>query len=336
MKVNITEKKTNLIKVAAAYTVIYVVWGTTYLGLRFAVETIPPFVMAGTRFTVAGLLFCIWFYIRESKKPSLADWRKASVMGISMIIIGHGCFSWAQQYVPSGFSSLIAATIPIWMIILSWAQSRNNRPDKLTLLGVSLGLIGVVLLSGLDSEILIYKDNYSISVILGVFILTIGTIGWVIGSLYSRNTKTSVSLQFTVGMQFLVGGLALLIIGLLQGEFTQISFNNVSFLSISSLSYLIIFGTLIAYPTYIWLLRVSSPAKVGTYAFFNPLVALFLGGLFADEIVTIKMLAGTILILISISLVNSSWFRKKNVNLIFTKSRKKHDSKNLARDCSKA
>jgi len=308
---NTGTKDNSVIKIIAAFSVIYFVWGSTYLAIRLAIETIPPFVMAGIRFTIAGLLFYGWCYLRNESKPNLADWKRAAISGILMVVCGNGMVTWSEQLISSGFASLIVATVPIWMVVLDWAQSGSNRPNRATIAGIVLGLIGVSMLSGVDREILIDQARHGGSVILGVSVLTFAAISWAAGSLYSRKVKSSVSLQFSIGMQTIVGGLVLVVIGFLQGEWTRISFDEISLLSISSLGFLIIFGTLLAYSAYFWLLQVSTPAKVGTYAYFNPLVALFLGAIFVDEPVTAHMLIGTVFILVSLVMVNQPKFLRK-------------------------
>jgi drug/metabolite transporter (DMT)-like permease len=304
-------KNNPVIKIIAAFSVIYFVWGSTYLAIRLAIDTIPPFVMAGIRFTVAGLIFYGWCYLRNESKPILADWRRAAISGILMVVCGNGMVTWSEQLISSGFASLIVATVPIWMVILDWVQSGSNRPNRTTIAGIVLGFIGVSMLSGVDKAILIDQTRHGGSVILGVSVLTFAAISWAAGSLYSRKVKSSVSLQFSIGMQTIIGGLVLVVIGSLQGEWRRISFDEVSLLSISSLGFLILFGTLLAYSAYFWLLQVSTPAKVGTYAYFNPLVALFLGAIFVDEPVTTHMLIGTVFILVSLVMVNQPKFLRK-------------------------
>jgi drug/metabolite transporter (DMT)-like permease len=295
----------------AAFTAIYIIWGTTYLAIRLAIETIPPFLMAGMRFTIAGILFYSWCYWRFEKKPGLKEWGTASIPGILMFVGGNGSLTWSEQFIPSGLAALIISTIPIWMVLLSWAHSSVNRPDGLTLAGIVIGLAGVALLTGLDEKVLIGSVKNSGSVPLGILVLTFAAISWAAGSIYSKNLKSSVSLQFTISMQILAGGLVLILIGFSQGEWSEISIHKISFKSILAMSYLILFGSLITYSAYIWLLQVSTPAKVGTYAFFNPLVAVFLGWLFVDETITLETVIGAGCILLSILLVNKLIFRRK-------------------------
>ena len=305
-----SEKDRTRIKIIAAFGIIYFVWGTTYLAIRLAIDTIPPFLMAGIRFTTAGILLYGWCYWRYDKKPDLADWGKAAVPGILMFVGGNGLLTWSETFIPSGLAALIIATVSIWMVVLDWFFFSKKRPDKLTLSGIAIGLAGVALLSGVGDEILINGG----SIIVGILVLTFASMSWAAGSLISRNLKSTISLQFMISMQILVGGLALILVGSLQGEWTRVSLQTISFQSLLALSYLILLGTLLAYSAYLWLLRVSTPAKVSTYAFFNPLIAVFLGWILLDEPLTLETIIGALLILVSLLLVNQLKFQKKQTS----------------------
>ncbi len=292
-----------------AFAMIYFIWGTTYLFIRLAIDTIPPFLMAGLRFTIAGILFYSWCYWRFEKKPRLIDWGHAAIPGILMFVGGNGILTWSEQFIPSGLAALIIATLPIWMVLIDWLSGKGRRPDKWTISGILLGLTGVALLTGVDESILISTTEKSWSVFFGISMLIFAAISWASGSLYSRHIKSSISLQFTISMQILVGGIMLLLISVIQDEWTILSVQQISPLSLFAVGYLIIFGTLLAYSAYIWLLRVSTPAKVGTYAFFNPLVAVVLGWLILNESITLKTVVGAGCILLSILLINKLRFK---------------------------
>jgi drug/metabolite transporter (DMT)-like permease len=306
--------KNNTITKLFAFSAIYIIWGTTYLAIRLAIDTIPPFFMAGLRFTTAGLLFYSWCYWRFDKKPDTKDWRKAAIPAIFMFVLGNGTLTWSEQFIPSGLAALILATLPIWMILIDWIFAKGRQPDTLTITGITLGLIGVALLTGIDESILIRPSEQGISVISGIFILVFAAMSWAAGSLFARYTKSSLPLQFTISMQIIVGGIVLIIISLFQGEWSRFHMQSISFISLMSMGYLIFFGTLLAYSAYIWLLRVSTPAKVGTYAFFNPLIAVFLGWLLIDEPITSRTLVGAGFILISLLLVNQPRLNKNISN----------------------
>ncbi len=294
----------------AAFAVIYIIWGSTYLGIRFAIETMPPFLMAGLRFIIPGCLLFLWSCSRYKDKPKLMDWKKAAVPGILMFVGGNGCLTWAEQFIPSGFASLMIATIPVWMVLLDWILFHSKRPDRLTVAGVLMGITGVALLTGADETILI-QTRTGDSLATGILVLLFASLSWSAGSLWSRHIKDSVALPFTISMQVITGGFALLVIAFAKGEFARLSLESISLRSFLSLVYLMLFGTLLAYSAYIWLLRASTPAKVGTYAFFNPLVAVFLGWLLAGESVTTMTVFGAVFILGSILLVYGPVMMKK-------------------------
>jgi drug/metabolite transporter (DMT)-like permease len=304
-----SEKDRTRIKVIAAFGIIYFVWGTTYLAIRLAIDTIPPFLMAGIRFTTAGILLYAWCYWRYEKKPVFIDWGKAAIPGVLMFVGGNGILTWSETFLPSGLAALIIATVSIWMVVLDWLFFSKKRPDKLTLLGIAMGLVGVALLTGVGDEVLINGG----SVILGILVLTFASMSWAAGSLISRNLKSTTSLQFTISMQILAGGMALILMGSVQGEWTAVSLPAISFQSLLALSYLILPGTLLGYSAYLWLMRVSTPAKVSTYAFFNPLIAIFLGWMLVDEPLTMETIIGAFFILVSLLMVNQLRFKKKQV-----------------------
>lgn len=308
------------LKVFAAFAAIYVIWGSTYLAIRFTLETIPPLLSVGIRFTIAGLMLCSWFYWRTKKKPQLVDLKAAIVLGMFMIFIGYSCLAWAQQFIPSGLAASIVASISIWMVILDWKIFGNKKPDKTTIVGLCMGVVGVVLLTILEDDVLINKNISGASVAVGVGIITFATFVWAYGALYSKKIKNTIPMSFLIGLQMIFGGIMLIIVGSILGEWNSFTISQVSFLSIASLMYLILAGTVIAHSAFYWLLRVKSPAMVGTYAFFNPMIALLLGVLFAGEILTPVMMLGAGLILISIFIIKKSSFTIKKFKGILNKN----------------
>jgi drug/metabolite transporter (DMT)-like permease len=273
--------------------------------------------MAGLRFTIAGLILFAWCYSRYSFKPKLKDLKLPIITGLFMVLVGHGSLAWAEQYISSGFAALEAASIPVWIVLLSWMQSRNNKPNRSTVMGIVIGITGVVLLIGTGGEFSIDPSVSSITIMIGIILLVIGTISWSVGSIQSRKISKDLPLLFTISIQMLAGGAALLLLAILKGEPANISVANVSLLSIASLFYLIVFGSIIAYSSYVWLMNQCAPSKVSTYAFVNPLIAVFLGWLVLDEPITIVMIIGAAAILISVLLINKVFtFRKHRKEFI--------------------
>jgi drug/metabolite transporter (DMT)-like permease len=305
------QNKALRIKIFLAFSAIYLVWGSTYLAIRFAIETIPPFLMAGSRFVVGGSALYLWRSRTDRIKPGIREWRKSALVGLLLIVGGNGMLTWSEQYIPSGLAALLLAIIPVWMVLLDWILVVKKRPSSTTITGILLGVIGVGLLSGVDRGVLLAGSHAGRPVFIYALLLTLAAISWASGSLYSRTIHSSASLLYLVSIQMLAGGISLIFLGTIRGEWGLLSLENISLRSVVSLTYLVVFGTVLTYSAYNWLLRKSSPAKVGTYAFFNPLVAVFLGWLLAGEIITVRILMGAACILTAVVLVNQSrYFRR--------------------------
>jgi len=298
------------IKILLAFLVIYFVWGSTYIAIRFAIETIPPALMAGLRFTISGLLLYGWSSRFDRISPRRPEIQKSIVVGLLLIVGGNGILVWSEQYIPSGLAALILAIIPIWMVLLEWIFVTRKRPSVATIAGIGMGVLGVGLLSGVDRSVLLDNAREGSTVFFYAAILMLAGFSWASGSLYSRTIRSSASLLKLVSIQMLAGGIFLLLVATVLGEWREFSLSDLSGRSIMSLIYLIIFGSVITYSAYNWLLRQSSPAKVGTYAFFNPLVAVVLGWLLADEPITSRLLLGAVCILTAVVIVNRTSFFK--------------------------
>lgn len=304
--------KFHRIKIFLSFLVIYFVWGSTYIAIRFSIETIPPYLMAGIRFVISGLLLFGWSYHKNRILPRVSEIRKSAVVGILLLVGGNGTLTWSEQYIPSGLAALILAMIPVWMVWLDSIFVTKKRPQTLIIVGILLGVVGVALLSGVDRSVLLEKAQPGSSVFFYAFMLVGAGLFWSSGSLYSRTIKSAASLLTLVSLQMLAGGVVLVSVGSLLGEWDRFSFHEISPLSFFSVLYLIMFGSILTYSAYNWLLRQTAPAKVGTYAFFNPLVAVFLGWLLVGEPVTLKMIIGAGAILTAVLLVNQSrWFQRK-------------------------
>jgi len=260
-----------------AFLCIYLVWGSTYLAMKFAVDTIPPFLMGATRFLTAGAMLVGWSAVRGRAQTTSAAWRSAAIVGGLLLFWGNGSVAWAAQRVPSGMMSLLVATVPLWMVLIE--GSRGRRPTFAQLVGVAIGLVGVSLL------VLPADGSWQNAAIdpLGAVVLTVGSLAWTAGSLYSRSAPQAAYAPMASGMQMLCGGALLLVLGVVSGEPARLSLDAVSLRSMLSVGYLIVFGSLVGFSTYMWLLRKASPSAVGTYAYVNPAVAVLLGVLLAGE-----------------------------------------------------
>ena len=280
------------LRVAVGLAAIYLIWGSTYLVIRYAIETLPPLMMAGTRVTIAGAILYTWTRMRGASRPALFHWRDAAIMGGLLLLGGNGSVSWAEQYIPSGLAALLIATVPMWIVLLDWIRPGGVRPTKGVVVGVGLGLAGVALLVGPVRLVGGGSPHPA-----GVAVTIIGAFAWSLGSLYLRRAKLpAVQLQST-GMQMLVGGVWLFLAAALIGEWGQLHLEAVTAKSVLSLGYLTLMGSIIAFSVYLWLVRATSPALASTYAYVNPVIAMFVGWALASEPLTWQtMLAAAIII----------------------------------------
>lgn len=286
-------------KILLAFVAVYLVWGSTYLGIRFAVETIPPFLMAGTRFIIAGLVLYGVLRVRGAAAPTLPQWRAMAIIGTLLIAGGNGAVSWAEQTVPSGLTALIIALIPLWFVIIEWLQT-SIPPSRGVVIGLVLGLLGMVIL--IDPTRITEGGHVDL---VGTAVIGAGTIAWASGSMYSRTAEHPARPLLGTAMQMLAGGALLLVVSVISGEPWDFDPSRVSFLSISALAYLIVFGSLIAFTSYIWLMRVSTPARVATYAYVNPVIAVILGWLLADELLNTRILIAAFIIVTSVAITTT-------------------------------
>lgn len=285
-----------------AFAAVYVVWGSTYLFIRFAVETLPPFLMAGARFVVAGAILYAWGMMRGAPAPARAEVRGAAIGGLFLLLGGNGAVVWAEQRVPSGITALLVATVPVWMVLLDWLRPGGVRPRSGVFAGLALGLVGLGLLVGRGA----FADRGHPVDVAGATVLVVGSILWATGSLYVRQNRHPSSAIVTNAVQMLAGGVALTVTGFLVGELAQLDLSAASTRSLLSLLYLVIAGSLIGFTAYTYLLQVSTPAKVSTYAYVNPIVAVFLGWAFAGEAITARTLVAAAVILAGVAMISAA------------------------------
>jgi len=280
------------LRILLAFAAIYVIWGSTYLAIRWAIESIPPLLMGGTRFLVAGGLLFAWARARGAGLPTRMQWRAGAIAGGLMLAGGTGSVMVAEQWVPSGLAALLIASMPLWLVLLDWMVGTGGRPSFRTVLGLALGIGGVLLLLGAPGV-----GGGGPKELFGALLILGGSVSWAVGSLYSRYAPAPPRPMLWVSMQMLTGGLILTILSALHGDLAAIDLAGISPRSWLALAYLVVFGALVAYSAYVWLVSVVSPARVGTYAFVNPVVAILLGGWLADEPLTSRALlaAGIIL-----------------------------------------
>ncbi len=290
-------------RVVAAFAAVYLVWGSTYLAIRFAVETLPVLLYAGVRFVVAGAILYAVVRARGGPRPSRADWRDAAIVGGLLLLVGNGGVSIAEQTVPSGIAAVLVATVPLWMVLLHWWPG-GVRPTWPLAAAIAVGLIGVALLVGpADLAGGGRVDPF------GAVVLVLASLGWAAGSLYSRRATVPSGALLATGMQQLAGGVLLLAGGALAGELGSLHPESFSMRSLLSLAYLIAFGSLLGFTAYIWLLGHVAPALVSTYAYVNPVVAVFLGAALAAEPITPRTLIASAIIVGAVAIITTEQAR---------------------------
>ena len=276
---------------------VYVVWGSTYLAIRFAVETIPPFLMAGTRFLAAGVLLYAFRRLRGDPAPTLRQWGSAAIVGLAMLLGGNGLVSWAEQKVDSGIAALLVGTVPLWMVVIDALIPKGRRPPHLlrwpAVVGIVVGFAGIALLVSPSSLTGLGGDIDP----LGAAALVIGSLLWASGSLYSRTADLPSSPLLGTSLEMLCGGAGLYIVGTLSGEWPQVNLAAVSWQSLAGLGYLIVFGSLVGFASYTWLLRNAPTSLVSTYAYVNPVVAIIIGNLLAQEPFTPRVVLAAVVII---------------------------------------
>lgn len=286
----------------AAFAAVYILWGSTYLAIKYAIETLPTFLMAGSRFLTAGaILFVIARFSKDYEKPTFAQWRTSFIVGTLLLVGGNGGVVLAEHYISSSLAALLVATEPFWIVLLSWLWLKKSRPNLKVAAGLMLGFVGVYLLIGGQ----LFSGAGNSNQLLGAILVVLGALSWATGSIYGLRAPTAKSPILASGMQMLSGGAMLALIGTLTGEWTTLNLAAVSLNSWLGLAYLIIFGSLIAFTAYSWLLKNAQPAMVATYAYVNPVIAVFLGWLIAGESLTTQMLIGAGVIVGSVALITS-------------------------------
>ena len=287
---------------------IYVIWGSTYLAILFAIRSIPPLLMAGTRFLIAGTILYTAARLAGAKPTGWLDWRTAAIVGACLLLGGNGGVTLSEQYIPSGLAALLVATIPIYMALLGWLFGMSPRPNALSFAGLAGGFAGVGMLVG--PALISPATGESPHAWIGMTILLCSSLIWTVGSLYSRRTHTEAPPFLAAGQQMLCGGGLMLLVGLARGELRGFDPAQVTMQSLGAFAYLVVIGGVVGYSSYAWLLRHCEPAKVATYAYVNPIVAVLLGVAFAGEKLSMRMLMAAALIIGSVALVITADPRK--------------------------
>jgi drug/metabolite transporter (DMT)-like permease len=288
-------------QIVAAFASIYIIWGSTYLAIRYAVQTIPPFLMGGFRFVISGAALYAWARYRGAARPSRIHWRNAIIAGGFLLVGGNGAVVWAEQFVPSGMTALLVSILPFWLVIIEWVRPPRRRPAAAVLIGLIIGFIGIIVLVG-PGNLGGHGDVRPI----GALVLILGSLSWAIGSFFSRDADLPASGLLTTGMEMLGGGALMLIVGILSGELSHFVISHVSMASAMGLLYLVTFGSLLGFTSYIWLLDKVSPARLGTYAYVNPIVAVLLGWAIAGERLSFRTAIAAAIVICAVALITTA------------------------------
>ncbi|MCI0519856.1 MAG: EamA family transporter [Chloroflexi bacterium] len=297
------------LKIWAAMIAVYLSWGSTYLAIRIAVETMPPFLMAGVRFLIAGGILYGWRRLAGDAPPQRIHWRSAAIVGFFLLLGGNGAVTWAEQYVVSGVAALLVSSAPLWMVIMDAVRPGGVRPNWQTALGILAGFSGIVILVG-PADLLNGKLTLNP---VGVAALLLAAFLWAVGSLYNRSAQLPDSPLMGAGMEMMAGGVGLTLLGSLTGEWGRLDLAAISANSLWGLLYLIFFGSLVGFAAYLWLLRVAPTPLVATYAYVNPLIAILVGNVVAHEPLTGRLLLAALVIVGAVALINAGRAKAKQL-----------------------
>ena len=300
------------LKTLLAFSAIYIIWGSTYLAIKYAVEAIPPFFTMGVRSLSAGLILYFWSRFRGNENLREKHLPPLFIIGTLFFLVGHGLLAWAQQHVPSGLAAVLVASEPLWIVAIESFFIRDTRVRLTGVAGLILGFTGIVFLVASTKGITSSGED-----IIGSLAIVAGAFSWSIGAVYSRIANLPKSPLLTSGMELIIGGSLLLVTGFILGEGNQLQLSKLPLRSVLSLGYLITFGSVIAFSAYNWLLGHTSATRISTHTYVNPIIAVLLGWLIADEQITFALLIAAFIIIISVYLVLHDQYRmrKKLFNL---------------------
>ncbi|MBY9078078.1 drug/metabolite exporter YedA [Paenibacillus sp. HN-1] len=296
----------SVVSVTIALVMVYLFWGGTYLGMKIAIESMPPFLMAGSRFMSAGLIMYMLSRGKGAPRPGAVEWRNSAIVGGLLLLMGNGGVAWAEQHVPSAIASLLVATVPLWMILLGRLRGSNKLQGPFVYMGILLGLAGIAVLVLHTGESAHTRLNP-----IGIIVLIIASISWAAGSLFSRSAQLPSSPLMSTAVQMLAGGALLLILSFIREDWSGVQLAEISVRSWAAFGYLVIFGSLLGYTAYIWLLNNADPAVASTYAFVNPVVAVFLGFFAGNEALTINVWIATLMIVAAVVFITRGKEKRK-------------------------
>lgn len=287
-----------------AFAAIYLIWGSTYLGIRVTIETMPPFAMAGVRFLIAGVLLLAFLRWRGAPWPTARQWRVNGITGVFLLLGGNGLVVWAEQFVASGVTALLIGVQPLFFVLTEWAWPGGTRPTRITMGALLLGFAGVAWLAAP------WEEGSGGLHVGGATAVLLACVFWALGSIYARHARHGAEPFLASAMQMIAGAASLLATAALHGDFNGLDLSAISGRSWAAFLYLVLFGSLVGFSTFVWLMKHSTPARVSTYAYVNPIVAVFLGWLILDEPVTTRTLAASAVIITAVVIITAEKNRR--------------------------
>jgi len=282
-----------------AFAAVYLIWGSTYLAIKIALESMPPFLMISARFAVAGVVLYLFLLIKGYKSPSLLQWKNSAIMGAMTLAAGVGVVAWAEQWIDSGLAALLVTSVPLYMILLEWLWKKGPRPDHRVISGLVLGLVGmVILLNPIELVASVSAGGFAALVIL------VSSLSWSWASILGRDLKLPDNVFMSTAAQMIMGAVALLIMGLISGEASQVNLAAFTFGSWSAWAYLVVFGSIVAFSAYVYLIGRASPGRISTYAYVNPVVAVILGAWLGGEQIGLRVGVAILVLLAAVFLIS--------------------------------
>jgi drug/metabolite transporter (DMT)-like permease len=291
-----------------AFASVYLIWGSTFLAISYGLQGFPPFLLSGLRFFIAGLILFTWRLSRKEQKLSFSNWKKNGITGVLILTGGTGLVAWGEQYISATEAAIAIATGPFWFIVMDRKNWKNYFSNLYTIAGLIIGFAGLLLFfnDSISKRTGLYDNTLRIA---AFGVLALSSVSWVLGSLYSKHYRASHSTFMNIAQQLLVAGIAAITISGIKGEWSGFSFTLIPLQSWLGLVFLVLFGSIVAYLSYIWLLSVKSPVMVSTHTYINPIVAVFVGWLFIEEQISPIQLIGLLIILLGVLLTNASQYK---------------------------
>ncbi len=287
--------------VLLAFAIIYFVWGSTFLAIRVGVREVPPFLLAGMRFLIAGVVLCGWMRLKGTNSPTVREWGSATLLAVLIFVLDYGLLFWAERRIPSGIAAVMMATIPVFMVLSEILIMKTQRLTPRLALALTVGIAGVAVLVS-------HSVNFGDAPIdpVGAAALIVAALSWSVASVLTRKLPLPSAKAMSSGAQMLTGGVLLTVTAAVLGEFRGFHVQLVSTRAWLALAYLIVAGSIIGFTAYVWLIHHESPTKVGTYAYVNPVVAVLVGYFFGGEAINVRTIAGTILVLVSVVVITTT------------------------------